>query len=65
MPPELHLQNTNLSDSHYSSLLITAWRYTGWESEVENSPGWSIGTTLLVVVSRSLDPRRDTAFIVL
>jgi hypothetical protein len=39
MPLELHIENANLSESHHSSLLITAWATQVGKSEVENFPG--------------------------
>jgi hypothetical protein len=63
MPLELHIENANLSESHHSSLLITAWRNTGWEIGGRKFSGdGQSGQRYLVVASRSLDPRRDTAF---
>jgi hypothetical protein len=64
MPLELHLENANLSESHYSSLLITgvAQHRLGIRGRQFSGDGQSGQRYLVVVASRSFDPRRDTVF---
>ncbi len=64
MPLELHLENANLSESHYSSLLITgmAQHRLGIRGRQFSGDGQSGQRYLVVVASRSFDPRRDTIF---
>jgi hypothetical protein len=67
MPLELHIENANLSDSHYSSLLIAgvAQHRLGIRARQFSRDGQSGQRYLVVVASRSFDPRRDTVFIFL
>ena len=64
MPLELHSENANLSESHYSSLLLTgvAQHRLGIRGRQFSGDGQSGQRYLVVVASRSFDPRRDMVF---